>query len=700
MKIYQFKLFLPLLATAIFVTACNRPENDPFVGKDSYIAAFSLQQGGVSFTAAIAGDVITITAPEGLSLSGAKATVTLSENATIYPSPDEVTEWDEERRFAVTAYNGDESTYKYTVERSGIAHNGTVVLETQSDVDLFGQQGVTLIDGNLTIGRSSGTDSITDLRPLTGLKEVVYTLTLQSTCAITGLEGLEKLEHVGDFQIGVGYQRVPHLEILSLPALKTAGSFSMQNTVTIIAEFPELEQVKGLFNLHCPLYQLQMPRLQTVGTLTLAAASNANTSLAQISLPELKEVEGNISVDYLKSVTKLDLPELKKVGGFSFSGMTLLSFIYTPKLEEATERMSFYSMNNLTELNFPALKHVGTLSISSCKNMSTLDVSKLETVKNITIASTPVNGMADFTALKTVESVSLSGLTNCTTLELPAGVQQIKDFSVSTYDSPLLREINVKEKNIDRLSVSSTVSTVKLIGSEIFTGTLILDPTNIELEGFREVDSLSVSVSGNISNMHIKGIRKVRKGIYMYSSSVSCEFSMPDMEEIGGDALINFPSMRDATADTIKLDKLKKVGGNLALTFITKSAKVLSCPELTTVGGDFTLGDGYEFESYYTYRGFETLNFPKLTTIGGKLTIFPRIQGYMYSKNNQLQNLNGFASLTSVKAVDITLQTALTDYSGLANAFKATPTLDFSATDNGYNPTRQDLLDGKWTKPE
>ena len=109
----------------------------------------------------------------------------LSENATIYPDPAAVTDWDEERQFVITAYNGVRSTYKYTVERSGIAHNGTVVLETQADVDDFGQRGITLINGNLTVGRATGTDSITSLAPLENLKEVVYSLTLHATCAVT-----------------------------------------------------------------------------------------------------------------------------------------------------------------------------------------------------------------------------------------------------------------------------------------------------------------------------------------------------------------------------------------------------------------------------------------------------------------------------------------------------------------------------------
>ena len=714
---------LLLLAGLFAFAACNKEEQDPFSGKDSYITAFSLQQGETVFHAAIAGDVITITKPEGFSLTQAKAIVKLSENASIYPDPATVTDWDEERQFVVTAHNGStQIKYKYTVEHSGIAHDGTVILETQADVDAFGQQGITFIDGNLIIGRTAGTDSITSLAPLSGLKEVVYAFTLQPTCAITGLEGLENLEHVGGtFQIGgtTTATGLKHLEILTLPALKTVGGFSLLNTVTFIVELPELTNVSKLLNLNCPLYQLQLPQLQTAGTLTLAAASNASTSLAQISLPALEEVEGNITVSYLSSVAKLSLPELKKLGGFSFSGMTLLSFIYAPKLEETTGTMSFSSLNGLVELSFPALKQAGTLTVSSCKNLSILEVPKLETAGAINLNNVPLNGIADFTALKTAKSISITGvplnITDFTVLEtagtitlsnisdwtivtIPAAVQRIDILSVSaTGTNKPPDEINVKGKNIGELRIGATA---KVIGDDKYNGTLRVEGNNYEqtfpvLEGFSEVDSLSV-VSNMMNNVHIKGIRKIKKSVNLTTnySGYPYEFSMPDIEEIDGNFTVNYGNMQNMTMETVKFDNLKRIGGNFSFRFIAKT-KVLHCPELTTVGGNFDLCAGYNYSTYY--KGFETLNFQKLTTIGGKLTIFSYLNYTYYNEN--LTNLNGFAALTSVKAIEVTQQKALTDYSGLQQAFAslASPD-DWKTTDNGYNPTHQDLLDGKWTQ--
>jgi hypothetical protein len=684
-----------LLAGVYMFASCNDDVQDPFTGKDGFVAAFSLQQGDAVFRAAVADETITVTVPEGFSLTQAKATVTLSENATVYPDPATITDWDDEHLFVVTAYNGAQARYKYTVARSGVAHNGSVTLETQADVDAFGQRGITFIDGNLTVGRASGADSITSLAPLAGLKEVVYALTIQPTCAIDGLSGLHNLETVnGTLQIGA----LKHLETLSLPALKTAGGITVQNTVTSIAEFPALERVLKQFSLNCPLYRLQLPSLQsTGGHMSFAAASSASTSLDKISLPALTEVGGNITVNYLKSVTKLELPELKKTGGFSFSSMTQLSFIYAPKLEEATGWLNFASLG-VTELSFPVLKSANTLIVAT--KISILDVPKLETVTTLTLSGTALNGLADFTALKTAGTVTLNNLPTGTAVNIPASVQRIDLLEIGlTTASAFIPEVNIAGKDIGALRLTGRAVQTKIIGDETFAGSLFLQPNSSdllfpELEGLSEVDSLYVN-SASAYNVHIKGIRKVRRGVYLGTSysGYPKEFSMPDMEEIGGNVTVNLPYMTNTEMDSVKFDKLKSVGGNFALTVITKTAKVLHCPALASIGGDFNLSAGYD---YSTCRGFETLNFPELKTIGGKLTIHPGIATAART-NTKLTSLDGFTALTGVKAIEVNRQAALIDYSGLKNAFQslASPN-DWTVSGNTYNPSYQDLLDGKW----
>lgn len=83
-----------------------------------------------------------------------------------------------------------------------IVYNGNVILRTQADVDAFGTQGYTVINGFLNIGdRWSDThipvpSDITDLSPLNGLTQIASQLEVQSNPQLTSLQGLENLEVV------------------------------------------------------------------------------------------------------------------------------------------------------------------------------------------------------------------------------------------------------------------------------------------------------------------------------------------------------------------------------------------------------------------------------------------------------------------------------------------------------------------------
>jgi hypothetical protein len=698
MKNMKNKFGLLLLLAGVFaLDACNK-EEDPFTGTDSYITAFVLQQDDAVFHAAIAGATVTITAPEGFSLAQAKASVTLSENATIYPDPAAITGWEDERQFVVTARNGAQIRYKYTVARSGIAHSGTVVLETQADVNAFGAQGITFIDGSLIIGRATGTDSITSLAPLADLKEVVYGLTLQPTCAITSLDGLGSLEHVGGtLQFGgtTYLTYLNHLEALALPALKTAGGISLRNTVTVEVDLPELTDIVREFSLNCPIFQLRLPNLQRAGTLTFVVLNGASTSLEAVSLPALEEAD-YIAIDYLKGVKKIELPQLKKIGAFRCWELTLLSLVYAPRLEEITGEIYWRSLPALTEASFPALTQ-GSVHIEYCAKLRIMNFPKLTDAPLINLYSVPVKGLSEFPALQTADRVELSVGAWADRVDIPAAVQRIGVLKVNATNVTPPSEIDIKGKTVGELYFQGELTGVKLIGEEVFHGTLSIyagggrvPSFDIELDGFREVDSLYVNSYGAY-DASIAGIRKVHRGAYFAANYSGCPsiFGMPDMEEIGGDAVFDFRNMPSAAAtDTIRLEKLKRVGGNLSLSFVNRNIKVLTCPELETVGGDFSLNAGYT-------TGFESLLFPKLSAVDGKLTI--NTGGN--NTNTRLTNLDGFAALTRVQAIEIIRMVALTDYTGLQELFKTLPEKSWIMPTNcGYMPTWQDLKDEKWTK--
>jgi hypothetical protein len=703
-NIMKYKFGLLLLAGVFALAACNK-EEDPFVGKDSYVTAFSLRQGELVFHAAIAGDEITVTVPEGFSLERAKATVRLSENATIYPDPATVTAWDEEQVFAVTAHNGAQTKYKYTVAHGGLSYEGTVALYTQADVDAFGQQGITLLDGNLTIGRATGTDSITSLAPLAGLKEVAYNIAVNPTFAGAGLAELEALAYVGGtLQIGAA----PHLETVALPALKSAGAIALQNTATIVVELPELADVSKQFSLNCPLFQLQLPNLQRVGgTFTLTTSSASITSLNKVSLPALEEVS-SITINAFPNVARIDLPQLKQAAGLRCTSMSKLSLIYAPLLEAVTGSVYLTGLTALTEVELPALKQAGEIYIATCSVLSVLEFPKLTDVTTLNLQSPPVISLTGFSSLQAAGTVTLYDLKTLDKIAFPASVRRIDYLTVQNSSSiPAPSEINVKGINIGVLNLmANAAGTGKLIGDEIFSGSLYINMASAnpypdkfpQLEGFGEVDSLSVMPQA-APEIHISGIRKTRRGFYTGtgSSNYPHQFSISDLEEVGSNFTVSYPYMAntDSSFTAVVFDRLKSVGGNFTLDVNTNIADTLRFPGLITVGGTFSFSSS--FDSGTNYRGFKVLEFPKLTTVGGKLLI--RAQTSTSNRNSKLTNLDGFANLASVGSIEVTRHSALVDYKGLQKLFETLPEAGWiKPTNNSYNPSWQDLKDGKWTK--
>ena len=74
-------------------------------GKDNYIVSFAITVDGISYNASITDDRILVKVPYDISLKGAAASYTLSENATINPDPSALTDWNEEWQFIVTSGN-------------------------------------------------------------------------------------------------------------------------------------------------------------------------------------------------------------------------------------------------------------------------------------------------------------------------------------------------------------------------------------------------------------------------------------------------------------------------------------------------------------------------------------------------------------------------------------------------------------------
>lgn len=108
MKIY----FLPMLLSLFFLGACDK--NDEIIPEDAdenFITSVVMTVDGKSYTADITDNTVTITVPYTVSLNNAEVEFKYTTSATIIPDPETVTDWDNERTFRVTSYNGDAREY-------------------------------------------------------------------------------------------------------------------------------------------------------------------------------------------------------------------------------------------------------------------------------------------------------------------------------------------------------------------------------------------------------------------------------------------------------------------------------------------------------------------------------------------------------------------------------------------------------------
>ena len=76
-----------------------------------------------------------------------------------------------------------------------------MTLASQSEIDAFGESGINVIEGNLTIGSDEG-EIITDLSPLSTIKEVKGTVIILNSFEGNDLTGLDRMRSMGGLQIG------------------------------------------------------------------------------------------------------------------------------------------------------------------------------------------------------------------------------------------------------------------------------------------------------------------------------------------------------------------------------------------------------------------------------------------------------------------------------------------------------------------
>lgn len=696
-------ILLSLLGT-IFFSACG--DDSDFNGSDSYITSFQLKQGDITLNASISADQVLITAPDNLSLSGAAVNFVISENASIDPKPETITDWDTDRSFIVTAHDGTKNTYNYHVQRNASSLEGDIVLLTQEAVEEFAALKLSQVNGNLTIGAATGTDSVRSLKSLSGLKAIGFSLNINPTYAGKNLEGFENIEKIGSLQIG----DVKQLKNVDFPKLK-----SIMTDLNIVRgsvkylNFPELKNIdKGLqIQYTDTLTSMSFPKLQSVVENVNIEASWSANKLEAVNFPSLEKVGGRLNVSQWQQATEVKFPVLKNVVTLSVLSLAKAKTVSFPQLASVYD-MTVSACNVLTDMDFTSLKNVAgnfRLENLNIENMGGLK-SLTSTTGEFYVSNMPMLKSSKEMALKSVGGRiyisgwpvledNIDGLSSLNQIGGDIIISQVsfKKFTgfaltkankISLFGHNLnsITEVDLRNVTMTGLELSNISSAFALKGKDVCDYDVTWSDCNIaSLVGFKELKSLNFSIYNDALTEATLNIEKIGNNL-TFNTYYLQKASLPNLKEVGGQFNLSSPPKE------IELPLLAKLGsGNLTVS----SMKKFSLPALKTVEGNLTIASG-------NYNGdeLEEISMPLLTTVNGTLDV----SGYSnYYGNTKLKNLNGFSALTSVKGIKIAYNTSLTDYSGLKNILSSITASSWNVTYNGYNPTFQDMQDGKYIKP-
>ena len=692
--------FLPMLLSLFFLGACDK--NDEIVPEDAdenFITSVVMTVDGKSYTADIADNTVTITVPYTVSLNNAEVEFKYTTSATILPDPETVTDWNNERTFRVTSYNGNAREYAYKVVKSEIESDGDVELKTTEEVASFAESKTTVVKGNLIIGSDAEkAEKITDISALASLKEVTGNIVIRNSYNGADLTGLDNIVSAGGLQVGSTdvASKATELHMISMKALETlSGDISVYNDQVTYVLFEKLATIEGSVMFNAPsLQSFGFPVLTTVGQdLNIQGLNEENKAagtIATLELPELTSVGGVLAVNNLAKLTSMNFLKLKETGGLNFHTVpVMLETINLPEIEtvngsiimeanmEAPPTGSFVPQRNDVLLAFGGMDKLTTVKGQiKIKNFTALkqlpDWSKITTLGSITLDYLEdVNGtlMLPNARFETfgetapqIEIISKMLLTKIETAEDLSNV----NFVVKQIQNFVFPEINFKSIN----DFTYTPTSVK--------DNPVIIPTIQHVHGNLEME-------GNITNQNVEfPDLEIIDGYGYIQKFETGSVTMSALKEVGGQFYISgYPNGCDlpllskvcCSASPVYYEEGE---GSLAITLQGKS---LVLPELLHVGG----------EGLFVNRA-TGITCDKLQTIDGALQI--------KSATSLSQETFSMKKLETLHGVVFDGLTKFTDYTFFGKFIENGMITEenWSVTKCGYNPDFQDMKDKKYTQ--
>ena len=412
-------------------------------------------------------------------------------------------------------------------------------------------------------------------------------------------------------------------------------------------------------------------------------------------------VKGSVAQKESATTEAIVFSALKRVGNeLTVQYFPKLQGIYLPALESVAGTASFSDMSSIGSLAMTELHSVGGLTIKNCKEISIVELPGLISCGETSVDANKVNKF-NISSLKDV----------------------LGDMTLSNL---LIEELDLSQINFNGNTLTLQCKQLnKIVGSETFNGSLLLLPKNcrlteLTLEGISNIEGdfqckdyfyvkefvmPFIRVAGNMT-------------IALNSGSVDtgAEIEFPKLQEIGGTLTlenntnannITFPSLKkilgscSVTTDFLKndieftsLESIGTDGANTQIEFKIDVTNIL-CPKLKTINGLFNIVTS----TVVWGMTADEVSYPTVESISENLSI---TCPYSDFGSNGILSID-FSGLKSAKGISISGQGDVTDFSSFKYLFEnnvLTGESQWSVRECAYNPTYQDMKDGKYKPAE
>lgn len=443
----------------------------------------------------------------------------------------------------------------------------------------------------------------------------------------------------------------------------------------------------------------------TVGSLILYDDASGDPITDLSGLSSIREVRTEIEIQEI-SAKEISFPNLTTVGNFDMHSISAEK-VLMPKLVNVAGRFRIGNNDSgpmptehleLTTVDLSSLKKVGrSFILFWCTGLEEVLLPSLESIGEDLIISGGQIKSLEF--MKTIKSINGA-------LAISLNLESLEGFSVERIKTGLSLSL-ASISSLEPLSILKDVPYISLSnGQEItsFKGLEHLELVAMDIENFPKVESLEylpirngmeqIQLNGLSSLKDLKGFENITEIGDLYLTNCA---SLEDIDELS-----NIKSVGNLTIQLMEgltklpdFKNLNKVNGTLIVSMMTKLSDISGLKNITEV-------KSLQIDNLLALPDLTGLeNLKKISNGGMVIGNLPLI--------TNLDPLSGLEEINmpqQMNQINIVMNKELVSYSGIAELLiKYWNTGDgmipkVSISDNKYNPTYEQLVDGQWEMPE